>query len=396
MRFIPVLIIAVFFAVWPHILVAKDYTADAMLDVLGKSKFSNEHKLFSNFWLLDKTGENTFGGIKLVYNPKTENVDTILVCGYSCMVHQKPYSKCTSPLPYKIKLNDPIDTLAAKLGTNATAFGSSFLLRSIGYDAIVHYTSEGKVEWIKFFLNKISAQNITTPYAPVREVPPAPVNEKLEQTKKLIEQENHTPSKPNKEVPQAIIHPKEIPAAPVNKKMEDARREIEATAFKTEEKKTITDVPAPTVSVFKKSILDIFKAYSSSGFKNVKEEPKTITNFWNYKYTYATKLKVPGEKYSMLYCFPFQNSQLDFVSILKEADAYDATVADVYHRFEKQLMAELSAADGWTSACLPNSDNNKLSDLEFKHERYGSVILDCTKSPKGRYVVFLRFLFFSN
>ncbi|MBL7778832.1 MAG: hypothetical protein JNK66_11140 [Chitinophagales bacterium] len=396
MRFISLLLLAIVIAALPHPTTAKDYTADAMLDVLGKSKFSNEHKLFSNFWLLDKTGENGYGGIKLIYNHHTENVDTILVCGFSCIVHDKPYSKCTSPLPFQIKLTDPLDSLVAKFHSEANMSGHAFLLHSIGYDALVHYTTNGKIEWIKFFKNNISAQNITAPAAPLREVPQAPVNEKLEQARKLVEQENFTHSSPKKEAPPVITHPKEVPAAAVNRKIEDAKRNIEATAFKTEEKKEIVEVSAPNVSVFKKSLLDIFKAYSSSGFKNVQGDPKPVSNFWNYKYTYATKLKVPGEKYSMLYSFPFQNSQLDFVSILKEVDAYDSSVADVYHRFEKQLMAEFTAADGWTSVCLPNSDNNKLSDLEFKHERYGSVILDCTKSPKGRYVVFLRFLFFSN
>ncbi|MDB5282241.1 MAG: hypothetical protein JWO06_1316 [Bacteroidota bacterium] len=160
-------------------------------------------------------------------------------------------------------------------------------------------------------------------------------------------------------------------------------------AGKTSEKSS-RGVPA-----FKKAILDVFAASKQSGFYSIKSESRKDANFWNYKYTYNTKLKIPGEKYNMLYSFPFVNSELDFVVVLKEADVYDQSFEQTYHAIEKQLMEYFPKSEGWTGACLPNNNKAKLSNLEIRNDDYGSVILDYSKNPKGRHVLLLRFLLYS-
>jgi hypothetical protein len=42
-------------------------------------------------------------------------------------------------------------------------------------------------------------------------------------------------------------------------------------------------------------------------FKDIKRAPSTISNFWNYEYTYTTSIAIPREKYNMLYSFPQKN-----------------------------------------------------------------------------------------
>jgi hypothetical protein len=147
---------------------------------------------------------------------------------------------------------------------------------------------------------------------------------------------------------------------------------------------------------FKRSIMEIFKAYRESAFASVKEEPRSESNFWNYKYTYKTRLSVPGELYSMLYNFPFAYSQNDFVVVIKEADHYDESFDAAYHSFEKQLMDNFKTSDGWVSACISGSNKPKLPDLELRNDKIGAVILDCSQNPRGKQVLYLRFLFFSN
>ncbi len=147
--------------------------------------------------------------------------------------------------------------------------------------------------------------------------------------------------------------------------------------------------------LFKKALMNVFIAYKESNFYSIKSSPRTYNNFWNYQYTYATKLKIPGEKFNMLYSFPFIGSPLDFVSVIKEADAYDASFATTYKDFEKKLMQSFPASEGWVSSCIPNKESKTLSDLEFNHDSYGSVVLDYSRNPKGRHILYLRFLLYS-
>jgi len=141
--------------------------------------------------------------------------------------------------------------------------------------------------------------------------------------------------------------------------------------------------------------MNVFASYKESNFYSIKSNERGTRNFWNYQYTYATKLKIPGEKFNMLYSFPFPTSSLDFVSVIKEADAYDVSFNTTYKDFEKKLMQSFPASEGWTASCIPNKESKTLSDLEFTNDQYGSVILDYSKNPKGKHILYIRFLLYS-
>lgn len=154
---------------------------------------------------------------------------------------------------------------------------------------------------------------------------------------------------------------------------------------------------APAVkNAFKQAILNVFSTYRLSGFYSVKATQRNSSNFWHYKYTYNTKLKIPGEQYNLLYSFPFINSPLDFVSVVKESYSYDASFENSYRQYEKKLMDSFPAADGWVATCIPNKESKTVSDLQFTNNRYGSVILDYSKNPKGKHILFIRFLLYSS
>ena len=163
---------------------------------------------------------------------------------------------------------------------------------------------------------------------------------------------------------------------------------------------TITTTRTTTASTtghtqLHRAIMQVFNSWQQSSFSDLKAAERNSSNFWNYKYTYSTRVKIPGEKFNMVYSFPFVNSSLDFVSVIKEADTYDNSFQDLYKQFEKDLSTSFSKAEGWEGRCLPNTDDSKLSDLEYKHPKYGSVILDYSRNPKGKHVLYLRFVPYS-
>ncbi|MFN8300420.1 MAG: hypothetical protein U0T75_15065 [Chitinophagales bacterium] len=182
-------------------------------------------------------------------------------------------------------------------------------------------------------------------------------------------------------------------AAPVNvatnSKVSKTKAAAEATVF-------VEDPALKNASAFKRGIMNVFNSYRQSAFSNIKVANRGTGNFWNYKYTYSTRLKIPGEKFNMLYSFPFPTSQLDFVSVLAEGDGFDESFRTTYKQMEQRLMENFPASEGWVTSCLPNKESGLLSDLEVKNEKYGSIVLDYSKSPKGRHVLYLRFLLYSN
>ncbi len=98
----------------------------------------------------------------------------------------------------------------------------------------------------------------------------------------------------------------------------------------------------------------------------------------------------------MIYKFPFVYSESDFVVVIKEADHYDESFETAYHSFEKKLLDNFKPSEGWVSACISGSNKAKLPDLEVRNDDVGAIILDCSQNPRGKQVLYLRFLFFSN
>ena len=148
------------------------------------------------------------------------------------------------------------------------------------------------------------------------------------------------------------------------------------------------------VPAFKQAILRVFHSFYEAGYWDIRVGPRTAANSWNYQNTYSTRIKIPGEKFNMLYCYPTATSSMDFVSVLKESDSYDPKLDALYHEFEKRLMKEFSSSEGWVASCIINAGREKLPDLEIHKDNYGSVVLDYSRTPQGRYILYLRFLMY--
>ncbi len=409
---------------------SKDYTGNNLLDVLGKSVYSPEFKQFSEFWLLDKKLENNLGGIKVLQG-STGNIDTILVAGHDFSLGGTDFFMCSSPLPFNLSLNDRTEDISGKLQAAPVPCAKNLLFAGSSYSLLLN-NADGKIRWAKFFITKQKpvVEEVKTPAPPAEKKtePTTTATEpyiKLEANNNTVAYASNNPVSKNEELKRSIekevfestiktrpaptttnltsgiattAAPKTIPAESGNKKNEEFKRNVEKSVFEsttTPVKTAATTTANSSTSTFKKAILDVFKSYKESAFSSIKGGNRSNSNFWNYKYTYSTKLKIPGEEFNMLYSFPFPTSTLDFVSVLHEGESFDATFKTMYKDFEKKLMENFPASEGWTSSCIINKESSTFSDLEFKNDKYGAIVLDYCKSPKGRHVLYLRFLLYN-
>jgi hypothetical protein len=332
---------------------AIDYTGNYLLVTLGANVKSKEFKEVKDFWLLDKNFENQYGGIKFMVSSQTDKVEAILIAGENFQLNGIKFFKCTSPLPYGITVADDTTTLRQKLGAGEKIPGRSamrYYQPNIIIDVAYSDLNKGSITFIKFY---------------------------------------------NGLKPMAVKQP-EVKAAPTPAtKLEEKRTLLEKQTFYNPPAATTTTTVTHN-SLFKEALMDVFKAYRESNFAAIKTNDRNSSNFWNYKFTYNTKLKIPGEKFNLLYCFPFITSPPDFVSVIKESDAFDASFHTTYKDYEKRLLETFPASEGWKASCIVNKESKTLSDLEFTNDHYGSVILDYSRSPKGRHILYLRFLLYSN
>jgi len=333
---------------------AVDHTGENLLSVIGMNPSAKEFKPIKEFWLLDKNLENEYGGIKFSINPVSGKIESIVIAGDGFQSNGKKFLKCSSPLPYNLLLRDDTATLRTKLGYGEKVMGRSamrFYVATITIEVSYTNIKDGKISSIKFYNGEKTV--------PVKEVA-------LETTNSNV----------------------------VKAKFDNKRKQLEAKVFTTPD--VAIDKTATGISPFKKALLDVFRAYRESNFFSIKNGLRSSDNFWKYQYTYTTKLKIPGEKFNMLYSFPFANSPLDFVSVIKEADGYDASFLSTYKDLEKKLMSDFPDTEGWVASCIPNKESKLLSDLEFTNDRYGSIVLDYSKNPNGKHILYLRFLLYSN
>ena len=149
----------------------------------------------------------------------------------------------------------------------------------------------------------------------------------------------------------------------------------------------------PNFDYLVKAIITVLSSSSDLRVKGISQNSMLKNNLWNYKYVYNTDLKIPGELYSMVYSFPFQYSQKDYVSVLAES-GYSNNISQTYYRFLKQLRNSFKEDNGWLSYAEKNPNTRSLlDDVYFKHPSYGTFVLDYSQTPKGKEVVYLRFLF---
>ena len=421
---------------------AADYTGNQMVAVLGKPIYSPEFQQYKAFWLLNNKFENPDGGIKIIINPNTLTVDTILVAGYD---YAPSYSNCSSRLPYNIQLNDNVSAISQKTGAAPMHYGGNIGYDVQDYHIMVKYNnSSSNINCVRFFAPQGNVYAAVMPKAINTTIISKPVSTtsatalpenatRMDVARNNFENASYinVEAKPQPVIAapvSATAEPiKASTATPVNDKLESARRALENSTFNhntpikvsapaanTTAPKTNTSTaaasapktsssstaPKPSTTTvvksytFKTGILEVFNAFRESGFYNIKNTERGSSNVWNYKYTYSTKVRIPGEKYNMLYSFPFENSQMDFVSVLEESDSFEG-FETAYKEYEAKLMAEFPKSEGWTGTCLPNYDKSKISDFEMRNDRYGSVILDYCKTPKGKHILYLRFLLYS-
>lgn len=321
---------------------AIEYSGNNLLSILGKDKNSNEFREFSASWGLNAQCENNTRGIKVYVNTGTQRIEGILFAGENFTLNNSRFAKCTTQLPFGVSLDDNAVTLSAKLGAPVKLMETNVL-------HFVHQDVEVEVAYAGTGISNIYSVK---------------------------------------------YHAEPIAASIKNQPVEMAA--MPGPTSKITSSRPTANTISGKLAGFKEAIMDVFKAYRESAFYNIKGRSRTQKNFWNYRYTYDSSLKIPGEKFSMLYSFPFTTSDLDYVSVLKEGDKFDKSFETTYHEFEKKLMESFPASDGWVASCIPNKESKNISDLELRNDRYGAIVLDYCRNPNGRHILYLRFLLFSN
>jgi hypothetical protein len=329
-----------------------------LLKVIGEQVNSPEMEKLKSYWKLDAGLKNPEKGIEFKTSRQGSSIDTLVFSGYGYISQVTAFQPHSSTLPFGIAFTDNVDGVQKKASAESQRLDRAFLFRNPKFSLLVNYISYGKIQYVKIF--KTTGEVVTpkvesTPATAVRKNDPAT---------------NITIANPKRELVNAVESP---------------------TILKSSTASDDNYNPAS----FKSSIMKVFQSFRESNFSTLKTNERSGANSWNYKYTYNTTIKIPGEKFNMVYSFPFAYSQLDFVSVLEETDKYDKNFEATYKKFEKRLTESLKANEGWSGRCLPNVDRSPISDVEFRHPTLGSVVLDYSKTPKGRHILYLRFLPYS-
>jgi len=361
---------------------AGEYTGNKMLEILGEERNSEAVSKFRTQYILDKTLKNPELGVKLMAGHDSVSIITaIMICASGNEIANIKYKQFEGALPFSISLNDDEETLSQKLGNGkGLSDDNKVKYKKDGITINVYFksTSRKKISYIKF------SQNIgmTSPYrldgshqaapivveAPVV-APPAPAAGNLEASAKM--------TKINATKAEVMSNKKTAMALPTA---------VEFGKANVSSKRT-------SKSEFYNAIMNVIESGEEELFKDIKKGTLAKNNFWNYKYTYATSVAIPGEKYNMIYSFPFQNSQLDFVSVLEETDGSNGPIESKYAEIEAKLKEDFRLGDGWTYHYTLNQEDPKgLKDFEVKNSRLGSIVLDSSINPYGKHVLYLRFL----
>ena len=347
---------------------AGEYTGNKMLEVLGEERNSEAVSKFRTQYILDKTLKNPELGVKLMAGHDSISIITaIMICASGNEIANIKYKQFEGALPFSISLNDDEEALSQKLGNGkGLSDDNKVKYKKDGITINVYFKSSSrkKISYIKF------SQNIgmTGPY-------------RLDGSHQAAPQ---------------IVEAPPTPASPASN-MEASAKMTKINATKAEVMSNRKPTMAlPTAVEFGKTnvaSMNVIESGEEELFKDIKKGTLNKNNFWNYKYTYATSVAIPGEKYNMIYSFPFQNSQLDFVSVLEETDGTNGPIESKYAEIEAKLKEDFRLGDGWTYHYTLNQEDPKgLKDFEVKNPRLGSIVLDSSINPYGKHVLYLRFL----
>jgi hypothetical protein len=351
-----------------------DYFGNRILEILGEEKNGEAVSQFTAQFSLDRALRNSAMGIRLTTDHDSVSVvNSIVIANANLELNDYKYKQFAGVLPYNISLNDDAEALTQKLGACKTAQELKMKFKKDGITINVFFktSAKKKISYIKF------TQNIGM-FGPYR-----------------IDGRH--------EMPVMIVSTSEAVAIPARDAAHTAtgtkyaeksnNRSMAALPSAAEFGKSTSTTVRTSQDPFYAAIMNVIESGEEEMFKDIKQSAMPKTNFWNYKYTFSTNVSIPGEKYNMLYSFPFQSSQLDFVSVLDESDGDSPAMKDKYTEMEAKLKSYFKSSEGWTYHYTVNAEDPKgIKDLELKNSKLGSIVLDYSINPYGKHVLYLRFL----
>ena len=348
---------------------AGEYVGNKVLEILGEEKNGEAFKKFKSQFILDKGLKNQEFGIKLTATHDSASLITaitIISGGYE--INDIKYKQFEGALPFNISFNDDIASLQDKFGNIKSAdddVRAKFKKDGITINVYFKSAAKKKIAYIKFTQNigMAGAYRLDGNHEkPVLLAEASPPVASIKETKTVI-----------------VVKP--------------ANKDMTALPGAASFGKSSPSAARKSEDPFYIGIMNVIESGEEEMFKDIKKGATPKTNFWNYKYTYSTSVTIPGEKYNMLYSFPFQSSQLDFVSVLEETDAASSAIDAKYIEVEAKLKAYFKPSEGWTYQYTVNQEDPKgIKDLELKNSKLGSIVLDHSINPYGKHVLYLRFL----
>ena len=344
-----------------------DYSGNKLLEILGEDKNSDAVKKIKSQYSLDKAFKSPSDGIKLTVSHDSVSVVTaitVTAAGYE--INDTKYKQYKEDLPFFMSFNDDAAALEQKFGPAKGPeddIRMKFKKDGITINVFFKTAAKKKIIYIKFqqSVGMVGPYRLDSKHElPAAVVDAAPAH--VEPAKKEA-------------TPKAVV--KNTAALPA------------AATFG----KSAASGARMSEDPFYNALMNVIESGEEEMFKDIKKEAMPKANFWNYKYTYSTSVTIPGEKYNMLYSFPFQNSQLDFVSVIEETDGPNPAIEAKYAEVEAKLKTYFKESEGWTYHYTVNQEDPKgIKDFELKNPKLGSIVLDHSINPYGKHVLYLRFL----
>jgi hypothetical protein len=357
---------------------AQKYQGDALLSILGQQKDSSEtYKAFAREWGLGRKTAMPEKGIKVNKNSETGRIIAISFAGKGYEVGDVKFNKFEGQMPFGLSMNDDYTTLRNKLGVPKKDAETVSKFAKSGLSIIATFSNKSKT--------KLQVVKISLGFGVLEYNPNADENTDVA---------TEAPAEPIKEVNQLVTKEKKVePSSSKEKITINETMPADFSSSKPAPRNTNASLAKKTE--FYKRVMEVMEAGSESYFESIQEPSETaVSNFWNYKYTHKSTLKIPGEKYNFIYRFPFATSQKDFVVVLKEGN-YDASFKQTYDEFLSKIKADFTPAEGWKyTNPLDENVNFPLKDFEAQNAKFGSIVLDYHQNPQGQSVLYLRFLLY--
>jgi len=356
---------------------AQKYQGDALLSILGQQKDSSEtYKAFAREWGLGRKTAMPEKGIKVNKNSETGRIIAISFAGKGYEVGDVKFNKFEGQMPFGLSMSDDDTALRNKLGVPKKDAETVSKFAKNGLSIIATFSNKSKT--------KLQVVKISLGFGVLEYNPNADENSDVSSDAK---------NEPVKEVKESTDVKKVEPASSKEKIVISETMPADFSTSKSAPRNTSATLSKK--SEFYKRVMEVMEAGSESYFESIQEPSETtVSNFWNYKYTHKSTVKIPGEKYNFIYRFPFATSQKDFVVVLKDGN-YDASFKQTYDEFLSKIKADFTPAEGWKyTNPLDENANFPLKDFEAQNAKYGSVVLDYHQNPQGQSVLYLRFLLY--